>query len=371
MNRDAPSSAFQLQTLPDDEAIAAAVSTTLPTFGVKVLKHLQLLALRRLTAKRLPVISQEQSGVVVLPLKPSGERHYRDPICGRDLWQLSSMKRILLCSGEFEDLDSTWARASLHVMRICRGEVSFDCTDGHDNNPFCIWCGLVNELRPLLDVSCLALTATASTDTRSILNQTLGIRNAVQTVKSPDRPNMLKCIKKVHPDSETTFCWKLKMLLHFIHSLSEFLGGNTFFPEGENRMENRLIEMFHSTTPETNKELILESLSDTNKKCQVVLATNALGMGIDAKGLYTCSSPQWSLQLFGSLYARDRAMWSRWDSESGSFVLPYRQQLAHIDSNSLPDLSEAKAKDVFGIIDLVLNYEQFDSAGYISSKALL
>ena len=123
------------------------------------------------------------------------------------------------------------------------------------------------------------------------------------------------------------------MLLHFIHSLSEFLGGNTFFPEGENRMENRLIEMFHSTTPETNKELILESLSDTNKKCQVVLATNALGMGIDAKGLYTCSSPQWSLQLFGSLYARDRAMWSRWDSESGSFVLPYRQQLAHIDSS--------------------------------------
>ena len=122
------------------------------------------------------------------------------------------MKRILLCSGEFEDLDSTWARASLHVMRICRGEVSFDCTDGHDNNPFCIWCGLVNELRPLLDVSCLALTATASTDTRSILNQTLGIRNAVQTVKSPDRPNMLKCIKKVHPDSETTFCWVLKRL---------------------------------------------------------------------------------------------------------------------------------------------------------------
>ena len=52
MNRDAPSSAFQLQTLPDDEAIAAAVSTTLPTFGVKVLKHLQLLALRYLVPGR-------------------------------------------------------------------------------------------------------------------------------------------------------------------------------------------------------------------------------------------------------------------------------------------------------------------------------
>ena len=65
---------------------------------------------------------------------------------------------------------------------------------------------LVGKLRPLLNVSCLALTATASTATRSILNQTLGLRNAVQIVKSPDRPNMLLCIKKVHLDPETTFC---------------------------------------------------------------------------------------------------------------------------------------------------------------------
>ena len=48
MYRDAPSSAFQLQTLPDDESNAAAVSTTLPIFGAKVLKHLQLLVLRYL-----------------------------------------------------------------------------------------------------------------------------------------------------------------------------------------------------------------------------------------------------------------------------------------------------------------------------------
>ena len=95
-------------------------------------------------------------------------------------------------------------------MWICRGGVSFDCTDGHDDDPFRVWCGLIGELRPLLDVPCLALTATASTATRSILNQTLGLRNAVQIVKSSNKPNIFLCVKKVHPYPETTFCWVLK-----------------------------------------------------------------------------------------------------------------------------------------------------------------
>ena len=90
--------------------------------------------------------------------------------------------------------------------------MSFDCTDGHDDDPFRAWCGLVGKWRPLLDVSCLTLTTTASTATTTILNQTLGLRNAVQIVKSPNRPNILMCIKKVHPDLETTFCWVLKRL---------------------------------------------------------------------------------------------------------------------------------------------------------------
>ena len=49
---DVPSSASQLQTLPNDEAIAVAVSTTLPTFVVEALKPLQLLALRYLVRGR-------------------------------------------------------------------------------------------------------------------------------------------------------------------------------------------------------------------------------------------------------------------------------------------------------------------------------
>ncbi len=229
--------------------------------------------------------------------------------------------------------------------------MSFDCTDGHDDDPFRVWCGLVGELRSLLDVPCLALTATASTATRSILNQALGLRNAVQIVKSPDRPNIFLCVKKVHPGPETTFCWLLQRLntlgincprvlvycktqnacaflyTHFQRSL----GGKAFFPEGENRMENRLVEMFHSSTPEANKELILESLSDTNGKCRIVFVTNALGMGIDVKGLYTVlhNGPSNCLEA----YMQEIGRCGRDGTQSLALLYYHGQQLAHVDSS--------------------------------------
>ena len=45
--------------------------------------------------------------------------------------------------------------------------------------------------------------------------------------------------------------------------------------------------MFHGSTPEYNKDVVLRSLQDPNGVVRIVFATNALGMGVDFRGLNT------------------------------------------------------------------------------------
>ena len=85
-------------------------------------------------------------------------------------------------------------------------------SDDEDEQPFRVWCGLLGELRSLLDVPCLALTATASTSTRSAISQALGLQNAVTVVKSQDRYNILLAVKKVTPDVCCTFSSLLQLI---------------------------------------------------------------------------------------------------------------------------------------------------------------
>ena len=65
------------------------------------------------------------------------------------------------------------------------------------------------------------------------------------------------------------------------------LGDKSYWPEGDTKAQNRVVEMYHACTPDSNKHIILQSLRDANGVCRVVFATNALGMGIDVKGLTT------------------------------------------------------------------------------------
>jgi hypothetical protein len=43
--------------------------------------------------------------------------------------------------------------------------------------------------------------------------------------------------------------------------------------------------MYHSCSPDSNKEVVFQSLRQYDGVCRVVFATDALGMGIDVKGL--------------------------------------------------------------------------------------
>ncbi len=185
----------------------------------------------------------------------------------------------------------------------CRGE-----RHGSDA-PFRKWCGLVGELRSLLPVSLpvLALTATVSLTTRKKTLKHLGQQKCLEVVRSPDRSNIRLAVKKVSSDATNTFSWLVNelivkgpqtartviycksisdcsMLFHDVFLAS--LGQRSVHPPGaSNVSSNRVVDMFHSMTSDSVKNHIIQTLRDPQPVLRVVLATSALGMGVDFKNV--------------------------------------------------------------------------------------
>ena len=60
------------------------------------------------------------------------------------------------------------------------------------------------------------------------------------------------------------------------------LGKKRYYPPGSEEVcRNRTFGMFHSSTSDANKQIILESLSKPDGTVRVVFATTALGMGVN------------------------------------------------------------------------------------------
>lgn len=194
----------------------------------------------------------------------------------------------------------------------------------------------------------LALTATASKATREIIVSCLGMSGRCYVIaKSPERDNIFLAVKKVHSDVEATFDFLLRLVkskqincprvlvycqmqsvcsLLFTHFHYE-LGDKAYWPEGEKRAQNRVVEMYHACTPDSNKQLILQSLRDANGVCRVVFSTNALGMGIDVKGLTTVIHYGPSADLEAYMQEIGRA--GRDGSQSYAYLLYHGHQLRH------------------------------------------
>ena len=51
--------------------------------------------------------------------------------------------------------------------------------------------------------------------------------------------------------------------------------------------ENHLFGMFHASTPQHSKDVIMGSLQDCHGTVRIVFASVAMGMGIDLHGIYT------------------------------------------------------------------------------------
>ena len=165
------------------------------------------------------------------------------------------------------------------------------------------------EVRSLIPAGtpCMACTATATRSVREDVISSLEMNNLVYICVSPDRPNIFYEVRKrtdVECDFEDllhtleeklidtprviVYCQSLNtcsdLFAHFLFCL----GTMSYYPSGAAELcENRLFGMYHSCTPQHNKDVILQSLRDPKGVVRVVFATVALGMGIDLRDVNT------------------------------------------------------------------------------------
>ena len=124
---------------------------------------------------------------------------------------------------------------------------------------------------------------------------------------SPNRKNVKLGVEKVTNDTSKSFSWLCEEFLMKRMSCSRTLvyvrdynscgqiygyfmralGDKAYWPTNASKIScNRIIAMYHSGTVAKIKQKVISSLKDPQGKVRLIIATSALGMGVDIKGLY-------------------------------------------------------------------------------------
>lgn len=135
----------------------------------------------------------------------------------------------------------------------------------------------------------------------------LNLNKSVQLVVSPNRDNIKLYLQKVTNDISKNFMWLVheleqkqiacpKVLIYvrdyqrcseLYHLFIQSLGSKAYHPPGVTKTShNRMVAMYHSGTSPSIQEVVLASLKDPDGKVRIIIATTALGMGVDIKGLH-------------------------------------------------------------------------------------
>ena len=85
---------------------------------------------------------------------------------------------------------------------------------------------------------------------------------------------------------QLTRTWQIPRTIIYCRSLKDCGEIYTLFDEVKGGSSNcdtsiPVVAMYHSKTPDNIKELVLSSLLEVDGKCRVVIATSALGMGVN------------------------------------------------------------------------------------------
>lgn len=107
---------------------------------------------------------------------------------------------------------------------------------------------------------------------------------------SPNKPNIKLVVEKIYNRVESAMYWLIDALsnlketfprtLVYCNSISD-VSKLYNHVVGEIDECANFVDMFHSETPEENKELIIAALREKESGKRIIFATSALGMGID------------------------------------------------------------------------------------------
>ncbi|KAM4539460.1 putative ATP-dependent DNA helicase RecS [Odontesthes bonariensis] len=171
------------------------------------------------------------------------------------------------------------------------------------DNPFRESFSKLGELRSIAKAGTpfLALTASADIQSRSRVTKILQMDNAIHIIASPNKTNIRLGICRVPRDRNNCLDWIVRCVADkgttmqpvLIYCPTMQLVGKVFgylkaelqsqaWVDGDpdRKAENLLIGMFHSKTLQKYKDRVLSSLRGEGN-CRVVVATTALGMGLN------------------------------------------------------------------------------------------
>lgn len=161
--------------------------------------------------------------------------------------------------------------------------------------------------RPLTPV--LALTATATLKTQQSVERSLCLRkDCVKIYLSPNRSNIYLYKSRVTTEIDRSFQWLVDKLksektamgktIVYCKSIKDCgrlfmffksqLGEHGYYPEDSPRTSaNLLFGMYHHSTLNKQKSIILNSFHEEQGTIRLVFATNALGMGVNFSNVRT------------------------------------------------------------------------------------
>lgn len=157
--------------------------------------------------------------------------------------------------------------------------------------PFRAAYGKIGNLRGFVRCPVLCLTATAGKKTIREILKSLYMRDVMLVKISPDKPNSKFIVKKSSGDIEEDFLWVLNQLrgkmlecprtIIYCKTIANCGELYSMFVQELDNAFSGMFAMFHSKTPSDIQKTVLTSLADPHGQIRVVLATSALGMGVN------------------------------------------------------------------------------------------
>ncbi|OWF35276.1 ATP-dependent DNA helicase RecS [Mizuhopecten yessoensis] len=164
-----------------------------------------------------------------------------------------------------------------------------------DKKAFRKWFSYIGEVRSLFpDASMLAPSATCTKKISRRVSKVLQMDDDLVEIRiSPNKPNIKLVVRKIPNTVEMSMVWMIDALCEetfprtIVYCSTIKATANIYsYIVTEKPEAVSSVEMFHSETPDDKKQKVLESLKNPGSSLKLLVATSALGMGVDFVNVY-------------------------------------------------------------------------------------
>ena len=167
----------------------------------------------------------------------------------------------------------------------------FRGTASHGKAPFRGAYSRVGNVKAILSVPILCLTATASTKLRKKIIKMLNMSDVKTVRMTPDKENVKYVIQRAKSELQETFLWLIKDIIKnkehtekTVLFCQSFKACGDIYETFQHNLPNtctNTVAMFHSKTPKGIKDGVIADLMSEHGAIRLVIATSALGMGVN------------------------------------------------------------------------------------------